>query len=53
MFTLSRKDVKHVNWPSLGVLSRRVCKYETRRESAVKLWFSDDIAIKIATYLTM
>ena len=31
-----RKDVKHVNWPSLEVLTLRVCKCETRRKSAVK-----------------
>ena len=43
MFTMSRKDVKHVNWPGLEVLSLLVCKCETRRESAVKLWFPDDI----------
>ena len=42
MLTMSRKDVKHVNWPRLEVLTHRVCKCETRRESAVKLWYSDD-----------
>ena len=26
MFTMSRKDVKHVNWPSLEVLTLRVWK---------------------------
>ena len=26
MFTMSRKDVKHVNLPSLGVFTLRVCK---------------------------
>ena len=46
MFAMYRKDVKHVNWPSLEVLSLLVCKCETRRESAVKLWFPDDIVIK-------
>ena len=53
MFTMSRKYVKHVNWPRLEVLSLRVCKSETRTKSAVKLWFSDDIVIKLATSLTM
>ena len=52
MFTMSRKDLRHVNWPSLEVLTLRVCKYKTRRESAVKL-FSNDIVIKLATSLTM
>ena len=28
-------------------------KCETRWESTVKLWFSDDIVIKLATFLTM
>ena len=50
MFTMSLKDVKHVNLPSLEVLNVRVCKCETRGESAVKLWFPDDIAIKLAIY---
>ena len=36
MFMMSRKDVKHVNWPSLEVLTVRVWKCETRWESAVK-----------------
>ena len=36
MFTMSRKDVKHVNWSSLEVLSLCVWKCETRWESAVK-----------------
>ena len=36
MFTMSRKDVKHVNWPSFEVLTIRVWKCETRWESAVK-----------------
>ena len=53
MFTMSRKYVKHVNGPSLEVLSLRVRKCETRRESAIKLWFSDDIVIKLAASLTM
>ena len=53
MFTMSRKDVKHLNWPSLEVLNLRVWKCETRWESAVNLWFSDDIVIKLATSLTM
>ena len=51
MFTISREYIKH--WPSLKVLSLRVCKCETRRESAVKLWFPDDIVTKLATSLTM
>ena len=53
MFTMSCKDVEHVNWPSLDVLSLRVCKCEARRENTVKQWFSDDIVIKLATSLTM
>ena len=53
MFTMSRKDVKHVNWPSIEVLTLRVFKCETRGGSAIKLWFSDDIVIKLATSLTM
>ena len=53
IFTMSRKDVKHVNWTSLKVVNLRVLKCETRWESAVKLWFSDDIVIKLATSLTM
>ena len=53
IFTMSCKDVKLVNWPSLEVLALRVCKCESRRESAVKLWFSDVIVIKLATSLTM
>ena len=36
MFTMSRKDVKHVNWPSLDVLTLRVWKCETSWESAVR-----------------
>ena len=36
MFTMYRKDVKHVNWPSLEVLSLRVWKCDTHWESAVK-----------------
>ena len=50
---MSRKDVKHVNWPSLEVLNLRVRKCETRCESALKLWFSDDFVIKLVTSLTM
>ena len=53
MLTMSRKDLKHVNWPSLEVLSLRICKCETCRESAVKLWFPDDIVIKHAKSLKM
>ena len=53
MFTMSREDVKHVHWPSLEVLTLRVGKCETRWESAVKRCFSDDIVIKLATFLTM
>ena len=37
MFMMSRKDVKHVNWPGLQVLSLRVCKCETHGETAVWL----------------
>ena len=36
MFMMSRKDIKHVNWPSLGVLNLCVLKCETRWEGAVK-----------------
>ena len=50
---MSRKDVKHVNRPSLGVLNPGVWKCETRWESAVKQHFPDDIVIKLATSLTM
>ena len=53
MFTMSRKDVKHVNWPSLEVLSLSICNCETQRESAVKLWFPDDIVIKLAMSYTL
>ena len=53
MFSMSRKDVNHVNWLSIEVLTLRVCKCETRRKNAVKLWFLDDIVIKLATSLTM
>ena len=31
MLTMSRKDVKYVNWPNLGELNFRVPKSETRR----------------------
>ena len=48
-----RKDVKHVSSLSLEVLNLCVWKCETRWESASKLWFSDDIVIKLATSLTM
>ena len=34
------------------MLSLHVCKYETRRKSAVKLLYFDDIVIKLATSLT-
>ena len=30
MLTMSRKDVKHVNWQSFEVLTLRVWKFETR-----------------------
>ena len=53
MFTMSHKDVKHVNWPSLEVLTLRVCKFETLRERARKLRFSNYIVIKLATSLMM
>ena len=53
MLTLSCKDVKHVNWPSLEVLTLRVWKCETPWESVVKQSFSDDIVIKLARSLTM
>ena len=53
MFTMSRKDVKHVSWPSLGVLTLRVWKCETGREGVVELWFADDIVNKLAASLTM
>ena len=53
MFTVSRKDVKYVNWPNLGMLNLRVRKSGTRWESAVKPLFPDDIVIKLATSLTM
>ena len=53
MFTMSRKDVKYVNWKNLGVLNLRARKSETRWESAVKQSFPDDIVIKLATSLTM
>ena len=43
MFTIFRKYGKHVNWPSLKVSTLYISKCETRRESAVKLWFSYDI----------
>ena len=33
--TMSHKDVKHVNWPSIEVLTLRVWKCETHCESAV------------------
>ena len=39
MFTMSREDVKHGNWPSLEVLSLRVWKCETCWESAIKQSF--------------
>ena len=39
MFTMSRKDVKYVNWPSLEVLSLRVCKCETGRERLLSFGF--------------
>ena len=35
MFTMSRKNGKHVNWPSLEV-SLRVCKCETRANYTLK-----------------
>ena len=35
------------------VLNLRVLKFETRLESTVKLWFSNDIEIKLATSLPM
>ena len=47
IFTMSRKDVKHFNWPSLEVWNLRVLKRETRWGSAIKLWFYDDIIIKL------
>ena len=53
MFTMSRKDVKYVNWPNLGVLNLRVQKSETRWESAIKRRFPNDIVNKLATSLTM
>ena len=36
---MSRKDVKYVNWPNLGVLDLCVRKSETRWESAIKRAF--------------
>ena len=33
MFMMSRKDVKYVNWPNLGVLNLRVRENETRWKS--------------------
>ena len=36
-----------------SVLNFGVLKCETRWESAINLWFSDDIVIKLATSLTM
>ena len=53
MFTMSCKDVKHVNWTNLGVLNLHVLKSETRWESAVKRRFPDDIVVELATYLTI
>ena len=50
MFTMSRKDVKYVNWPNLGVLNFCVRKWETRWERAVKRRFPDDIVVKLATF---
>ena len=34
ILTMFRKDVKHINWPSLEVLTLRVWKCETHWESA-------------------
>ena len=45
---MSRKDVKYVNWPNLGVLNLRVRKSETRWGSAVKRRFLNDIVVKLA-----
>ena len=54
MITMSRKDVKHVHCSSSEVLSLRLCKWETRMESAViSCGFPYDIVIKLATSLTM
>ena len=53
MFTMSRKDVKYVNWSNLGVLNLRVQKSETRWESSVKQRFPDDNVIELATSVTM
>ena len=50
---MSRKDVKHVNWSSLGVLTLRVWKCVAQRESAVKQCCCDDIVIELATSLMM
>ena len=53
MFTTSNKDLKRVNRPSLAVWRLCICKCETCMGIVVKLWFSDNIVIKLATYLTM
>ena len=49
MFTMSRKDLRHVNWLSSDVLTLPVWKCETRQESTVKRCISDDVVIKLAT----
>ena len=46
---MSRKDVKHVNWPRLGVLTLYSLEMWAPLGKRRKLWFSDDIVIKLAT----
>ena len=53
MFTMSRKDVKYVNWPNLGVLNLSVREGEIRRKSADNWRFPDDIVVKLERSLTM
>ena len=53
MLTMSRKDVKYVNWPNLGVLNLCVPKSETRWEIADRQCFPNDFVVKLETSLTM